>query len=143
MDAEFGQDVGGVGQHVHQVGDRGALVAGDIADAVFQQRLGDRQDALAAEFGAGAEAELLNFFGEGTFGHGDPFVLLDHAPGRGFDLPRVSDHDHQFGVRRQHRIRRVEPCRFGDRLGDQQAVERVAVMQRQIRDQGGGGGVHG
>ncbi len=39
----------GVGQHVHQVGNRRALVAGDIADAVFQQRLGDRQDALAAE----------------------------------------------------------------------------------------------
>ena len=39
--------------------DRRALVAADIGDAGLQQRLGDGEDALAAEHLAGAEPELL------------------------------------------------------------------------------------
>ena len=49
MHAEFVQNVLGIGQHVHQMADRRALIAADIADAVFQQRLGDGEDALAGE----------------------------------------------------------------------------------------------
>ena len=44
------QDVVGVRQHVHQVRDRRALIAGDVGDAGLQQRLGDGENALAAEF---------------------------------------------------------------------------------------------
>ena len=36
MDAELFQDVGGVGEHVHQVRDRRALVSGNIGDARLQ-----------------------------------------------------------------------------------------------------------
>ena len=58
-DAELLQHVVGVGQHVDQVRDRRALVAGDVGHARLQQRLGDGEDAFAAEFLAGAEPELL------------------------------------------------------------------------------------
>ena len=68
-DAEVAQDVVGVGQHVDQVRDRRALVAGDIGHAGLQQRLGDGQDALAAEFLAGAELQLLDFLLERAFRH--------------------------------------------------------------------------
>ena len=64
MHAEFAQNVLGVGQHVHQMADRRALVAADIADAALQQRLGDGEDAFAGEFLAGAEPQLLDFLGK-------------------------------------------------------------------------------
>src|SRR5690606_29291921 len=57
------------GQHVHEVRDRRPLVAGDIADPALEQRLGDGEDALAAEFLARPDLELLYFLGEGAFGH--------------------------------------------------------------------------
>ena len=60
--AEFLQDLVGVGQHVHQVRDGRTLVAGHIAHAGLQQGLGDREDALAAELFARADAQLLDFF---------------------------------------------------------------------------------
>jgi hypothetical protein len=63
------QDRLGIGQHVHQVRDRRALVAGDVADAAFEQRLGDGEDALATELGAVRHAQLLNFLGERALGH--------------------------------------------------------------------------
>ncbi len=50
MDAEFVEDVVGVGQHVHQMRDRRALVAGHVRHPGLQQGLGDREDSLAAEF---------------------------------------------------------------------------------------------
>ena len=62
-----------VGQHVHQVRDRRALVAADIADARLQQRLGDGQDAFAAERVAIAESEILDFASERPFSH-DAFL---------------------------------------------------------------------
>ena len=64
MHAELAQNVLGVGQHVHQMADRRALVAADIADAALQQRLGDGENALAGEFLAGAEPQLFDFLGE-------------------------------------------------------------------------------
>ena len=59
MHAEVVEHVLGVGQHVHQMGDRRALIAADIGDAGLQQRLGDRENALAAEFLAFAKLEVL------------------------------------------------------------------------------------
>ncbi len=49
MDAEAAHDVLGLDQHVEQMRDRCALVAADIAHAGLQQRLGDGEDAFAAE----------------------------------------------------------------------------------------------
>ena len=62
--AHLGQDVLRVGQHVHQVRDRRALVAGHVGHARLQQRLGDGQDAFAGEFLARAQTQLLHFLGE-------------------------------------------------------------------------------
>ncbi|MBC7938217.1 MAG: hypothetical protein H7Z19_00395 [Chitinophagaceae bacterium] len=69
-DAVFGQDVLRVGQHVHQVADRRALVAGDVGDARFQQRLRHCQNPFAAEALAFAQAQLLHFLDKRTFSHG-------------------------------------------------------------------------
>ena len=69
-DAVFGQDVLRVGQHVHQVADRRALVTGDVGDAGFQQRLRHCQNAFAAEALAFAQTQLLDFFDKRTFSHG-------------------------------------------------------------------------
>ena len=55
MHAELVEHVLGVGEHVHQVRDRRALIAADIGDAGLQQRLGDRENALAAELLAVAQ----------------------------------------------------------------------------------------
>ena len=68
-DAVLGKDVLGVGEHVHQVRDRRALVAGDVRHARLEQRLGDGQDALAAEHLARAQAQLLDFLDERSLGH--------------------------------------------------------------------------
>jgi hypothetical protein len=68
--AELRQDVVGVGQHVHQVRDGRALVAGDVGHAGLQQRLGHGEDAFAAELVALAQAQLFNFLREGTLSHG-------------------------------------------------------------------------
>ena len=69
MHAELAQNVLRVGQHVHQMADRRALVAADIADAALQQRLGDGEDAFAGKFLAGAEPQLFDFLDKGPFGH--------------------------------------------------------------------------
>ncbi len=73
MHAEVADDVLGVDQHVEQVGDRRALVAADIAHARLQQRLGDREDALAVKGLAVAQLERLHLFFEGTF-HGATYI---------------------------------------------------------------------
>ena len=72
MHAELGHDVLGVDQHVEQMRDRRALVAADIGHARLQQRLGDREDAFAAEGLAVAELERLHFFLERAF-HAEAF----------------------------------------------------------------------
>ena len=64
MHAEFAQNVLRVGQHVHEMADRRALVAADITDAALQQRLGDGQNAFAGEFLAVAQPQLFDFLGE-------------------------------------------------------------------------------
>ena len=53
--------------HVEQVRDRRALVAADVGHARLQQRLGDREDALAMEGGAGAEFQAFDLVGELDF----------------------------------------------------------------------------
>ena len=64
MHAELGHHVLGVDQHVEQMRHRRALVAADIGDAGLQQRLGDRQNALAAKNLAVAELQRLDFLRE-------------------------------------------------------------------------------
>ena len=73
MHAEVGEQVLGLDHHVEQVRDRRALVAADIAHAGLQQRLGDREDALAAEDLAVAQLQRLHFLLERAF-HGPFFA---------------------------------------------------------------------
>src|SRR5205814_6447342 len=68
-DAVVGQDVLRVGQHVHQVRDGRALVAGHVGHARLEQRLRHREDAFAAKHLAGAERQLLHFLDERAFRH--------------------------------------------------------------------------
>ena len=63
------QHVVGVGEHVDEVRDRGALIPGHVRYAGLQQRLGDGENAFAAEFLAGAEPELRDLALEGAFCH--------------------------------------------------------------------------
>src|SRR5207244_9532601 len=69
MHAEIGKDILRVRQHVHQMRDRRALVAADIADAAFEQCLGNRKDTFAAKFLAGAELEIFHLARERAFCH--------------------------------------------------------------------------
>ncbi len=69
MHAEIVEHVLGVGQHIHQMRDRRALIAADIGDAGLQQRLGDGENSLAAEFLALAEFEVLDFTRKRSFRH--------------------------------------------------------------------------
>ena len=66
MDAELVEDVVRVREHVHQVRDRRALVAGDVGHAGLKEGLGDGEDAFAGELVALAEMELLDLFREGS-----------------------------------------------------------------------------
>ena len=65
MDAQFVEQVLRFDQHVDQMRDRRALVAADIGHARLQDRLGDGQDALAAEQLAVAEAQRTHLLLEG------------------------------------------------------------------------------
>jgi hypothetical protein len=67
--AQLGHDVTGIHQHVEQVRHRRALVAAHIAHARLQQRLGDGEDAFAAELGALAQPQCRHFGLERAF-HG-------------------------------------------------------------------------
>ena len=69
MHAEIGKDILRVRQHVHQMRDRRALVAGDIADAAFEQCLGNRKDTFAAKFLAGAQLQVFHLARERAFCH--------------------------------------------------------------------------
>ena len=64
MHAKLAQDLLRIGQNVHQVRNRGALVSADIADAVFEQGLGDGKDALARKGFTLAFLQFLYFLGE-------------------------------------------------------------------------------
>ena len=67
MHAELGEQVLGLDHDVEQVRHRRALVAADIAHAGLQQRLGDREDAFAAEYVAVAQLERFHFLLERAF----------------------------------------------------------------------------
>ena len=64
MHAQIGQDVVGVGEHIHQVRNGRALVARHIRHPGLQQGLGHRQYALALEGLAFAEPEFLDLLFE-------------------------------------------------------------------------------
>ena len=66
MDAELVEQVLRFDQHVHQMRDRRALVTADIGHARLQDRLGDREDALAVEDVAIAQPQRAHFLGEGA-----------------------------------------------------------------------------
>ena len=53
---QFVQQILGIRQDVHQMGNRCALIAADIAHTIFQQRLGDRQNTFTRERIAIAQA---------------------------------------------------------------------------------------
>ena len=75
MDAELGhQPLGIGGQNIHQMGDRRALVAADIAHARLQQGLGDGENALALEILAIAPAQKLDFLSEAPFHAASPIA---------------------------------------------------------------------
>jgi len=65
--AEFREIAARLHQHVEQVRDRCTLVAADIGDAGLQQRLGDRENALAVERVPGAQAQVANLLVERNF----------------------------------------------------------------------------
>jgi hypothetical protein len=62
--AKLTEDFLSIGQNIHQMADRRALIAADIADACFQKRFGQRQNALAGECLTVSDLELLDFLGE-------------------------------------------------------------------------------
>ena len=66
---ELGKNLLRVREHVHQVRDRGSLVAADVRHPGLQQRLGHGQNPLTAEFLALGEAQRLHFLGERALGH--------------------------------------------------------------------------
>ena len=60
MNAQFGQDVVGIGQHIHQMRNGCPLVARHIGHAGLQQGLGDRQYAFAVKLFAGTQLEFFD-----------------------------------------------------------------------------------
>ncbi len=79
-DAEIAQHIVGIGEHIDQVRDRRALIAGDVGHAGLEQRLGDGENALAAEFLPGAEPELRDLAFERAFCHPRPFASSAARP---------------------------------------------------------------
>ncbi len=69
MDAEVVHHVLGVGEHVHEMRDRRALIACDVGNAGLKQGFGDRENAFAAKDIASAQPQVLNFALEGPFRH--------------------------------------------------------------------------
>ena len=67
--AEIAHDVLRIREHVHQMRDRRALIAANIGDAAFEQRLGDGENAFAAEFLTVADPELLDFLRKRPLSH--------------------------------------------------------------------------
>src|SRR5206468_660860 len=95
-DAELLHDVAGIGEDVHEMRDRRALVAGDVTDAALQERLGDGQDAFAAKLLAGADPQLLNFLRERTLGHGPTFKRRSSRPEAPLSINRRAEEGPQI-----------------------------------------------
>ena len=70
--AKLAQQVLGIGQHIHQVADRRALIAADIAHAIFQQGLGQRQNAFTGKGFPRPQTQVFDFCLERPFGHARP-----------------------------------------------------------------------
>jgi hypothetical protein len=56
MHAEVVHHVLGVGEDIHEMRDRRALIAGDVRNARLKQRFGDRENAFAAKDLAGLKS---------------------------------------------------------------------------------------
>ncbi len=83
MDAQLVEQVLRFDQHIDQMRHRRALIAADIGDAGLQDRLGDGQDALAAEQLAVAEPQRPHLLLEGPLRVGAlgdrKLRLVEHA----------------------------------------------------------------
>ena len=66
---ERAEDLAGVVEHVHHVGDRRALIAADVGDPRLKQCLGDGEDTFAMEHVALAEPERPNLSCKASFRH--------------------------------------------------------------------------
>src|ERR1700687_2903503 len=69
MHAEVAHNILGVDKDIEKMRDWRALIAADIGNTGLQERLGDRENALAAKGFAAAEPQRLHFFFERAF-HG-------------------------------------------------------------------------
>ena len=69
VDPERIEDLAGVVEDIHHVGDRRPLIAANVGHAGLEQRLGDREDALAVEYVALAEPESPNLLRKASFRH--------------------------------------------------------------------------
>ena len=56
MHSKLGEDVVGIAQDIHEVGDGGALVSANIGDTRLEEGFGDGQDAFAMELFARGDA---------------------------------------------------------------------------------------
>ena len=74
--AELGEHIARVRHHVDEVRDRRALIARHVGDARLQQRLGDGQDAFAAEFLSRTQLELRHLALERPLRHDVPSSAL-------------------------------------------------------------------
>ena len=109
MHAEIVEHVLGIRQHVHQMRDRRALVAAHIGNARLQQRLGDREDALAMEHLALAELQALDFARKRAFDHDEvPGMQAAHALPRSGPAPTCAS-----GTRSAHIHSPGRACQFG------------------------------
>ena len=77
MHAEFVQDFARVGEHIHQMRDRRALITAYVGDSRLQQGLGDGEYGLALEYLAGSEFKRLNFPCERPLRHGSALSVPD------------------------------------------------------------------
>src|SRR6185437_838212 len=107
----------------HEMGDRRALIAADIAHARLKQRLGDGEYALALENLALSLAQKRDFAGEGSFHAASRSLARDdggiawtgqHRPDA--DRARIDSENHSNYVRRLH-ISLVSGRAFGRFVG--------------------------
>ena len=67
---KFRHIIGSIGEHIHQMRNRRALIAADIGDTRLQQRLGDGKNAFTPKFIASAKAQIFHFPCKRPFCHG-------------------------------------------------------------------------
>ncbi|CAB4880939.1 unannotated protein [freshwater metagenome] len=69
VDPELVENVLGVAEHVHQVGDWRSLVTADVGDPRLEEGLGHGEDALSPKLLPGTESQLLDFCRKRTLSH--------------------------------------------------------------------------